>query len=441
MVRRHFIWIAVFLVCSLPAKGTPECTSQCQNRSKVVECVGRNLTRVPSSNKCQRVFSLILDNNWIDLKTGDFASFCGLDAVLSLNRNRIKIISPYAFRNLSKLEKLYLNENKLTNLSRYAFEGLTSLKRLSLSENKLAVIERGIFENLIGAEIFLLNDNVIQNIEVGSFTALRNLKQLELRSNRIEILLNHTFSGLSGLQELDLSNNIVRFMEFNAFRDLTSLNRLNLSRNRIVSVSAVYDLRLTVLDLSFNKVTNLNKDLNRRLTSQHQFAINVSNNSLICDCDIEPLYDWYRNQSSPEGGIAQCAAPPFLHGTPLTEISMQDVCSTNMDATSQTLWTTAAANSNDAMARPGLDEKTESSWTLPVMCVVLGLLGLLQVLLHQDYIVFPVCRTIPRATITPTRELGLWITFMDVNCDQLPPFSPALCPVHVHTSAYMERIA
>ncbi|XP_022109622.1 leucine-rich repeat transmembrane neuronal protein 4-like [Acanthaster planci] len=405
MLGIHLVWTSVFFISSLPiaetvrqgSSGEQRCTNKCKNQEKFLNCVNYDISQIPSATGCQKVFSLNLVGNRIEsLEKGAFASFSGLNRKLSLKRNGLSLLDSYAFANISKLETLELDENNIANLSNNTFEGLSGLKHLSLSSNRMVVIQRGFFESLISVEILLLGNNTIESIQSSAFEALRNLEKLDLSRNRIERLLDDTFSGLIKLRKLNMSHNFIWDLEINAFKDLTGLTELNLSYNKIVSLSAIHDLRLSVLDLSSNRITGINDYLNGQLQSQFEFVINVSNNPLHCDCSIQPLYLWYKDRAIVGGEIARCSTPAYLNATPLSEASSQDICPGYMPSTSQPPTTTfVEILLNDGIVRP--DEEPKFSYSTLLMGISLGLLCLVLVLVMSSA-VYRTYKRISRST-------------------------------------------
>lgn len=65
---------------------------------------------------------------------------------LTLSRNTISQILPYAFADLQDLHALHLDANRLTTLDDSHFQGLVNLRHLILANNQLHSIAEGAFQ-------------------------------------------------------------------------------------------------------------------------------------------------------------------------------------------------------------------------------------------------------------------------------------------------------
>lgn len=65
---------------------------------------------------------------------------------LTLSRNTISQIRPYAFADLQDLHALHLDANRLTVLDDSHFQGLVNLRHLILANNQLHSISEGAFQ-------------------------------------------------------------------------------------------------------------------------------------------------------------------------------------------------------------------------------------------------------------------------------------------------------
>ena len=65
---------------------------------------------------------------------------------LTLSRNTISQIRPYAFADLQDLHALHLDANRLTTLDDSHFQGLVNLRHLILANNQLHSISKGAFQ-------------------------------------------------------------------------------------------------------------------------------------------------------------------------------------------------------------------------------------------------------------------------------------------------------
>lgn len=71
---------------------------------------------------------------------------CFVQIHLTLSRNTISQIRPYAFADLQDLHALHLDANRLTTLDDSHFQGLVNLRHLILANNQLHSISEGAFQ-------------------------------------------------------------------------------------------------------------------------------------------------------------------------------------------------------------------------------------------------------------------------------------------------------
>jgi len=207
---------------------------------------------------------------------------------LHLESNGIVDIDVGAFRYLSSLETLNLDNNRIRLLNPGTFNGLTSLKVLTLAGNELYVVDVGLFsmQDVPMLVVLDLHDCRINDFEI---TNLKYLETINLTSNRLtsfpkfgEGLDNLTLVDLSsnGIRSLDnavlpypgptilhLSRNVIESLSnTSVFSRLSSssegyrLDELDLTANRIrvIEIGSLSALsRLTVLELSFNRLTRV----------------------------------------------------------------------------------------------------------------------------------------------------------------------------------------
>ncbi|XP_030003778.1 leucine-rich repeat and immunoglobulin-like domain-containing nogo receptor-interacting protein 1 [Sphaeramia orbicularis] len=131
---------------------------------------------------------------------------------------------------------LSLTKNKIKILVHQQFQALTHLQDLDLSDNILAVIEVEAFLGLHSLLSLHLAHNHLKIIPVGAFTGLPKLQMLDISSNEILVLLDFTFRDLAALQSLKAVENDLVFISRQAFSGLTSLQQLHLDGSNLTAV-------------------------------------------------------------------------------------------------------------------------------------------------------------------------------------------------------------
>ncbi len=166
--------------------------------------------------------------------------------ILNLSNNFIKSIDANLFGDLHHLNSLNLSNNKLVNITINTFNGLTRLNLLDLSFNQLKSFEVNnsglmklkclylnnnqltsikIIQNLINLESLYLDDNYI---EIYCFNGLFKLKWLTMQNNQIKSINLDSFQDLNSLEYLDLSFNFITYLEKNLFKNLSNLKKIRI---------------------------------------------------------------------------------------------------------------------------------------------------------------------------------------------------------------------
>ncbi|CAH0587140.1 unnamed protein product [Chrysodeixis includens] len=154
----------------------------------------------------------------------------------------------------------------------------------------------------------------------GSPTQITELKEIDL-SKLWTIVVSLNLSGnaistlsrelyLPNLQKLDLSRNQITLIESDAFYNMTSLQRLDLSYNQISNVYKEMFKGLTNLErliLSQNHISAMATGTFDHLIGLKQ--LDITDNPLVCDCDLLWVGDWSRNTSVKLVGNPKCAFP------------------------------------------------------------------------------------------------------------------------------------
>ena len=130
--------------------------------------------------------------------------------------------------------------------------------------------------NLVSCKLAGIDDNM--------FEGFKDLKVINLAQNELKELNKDLFSQLEELKWIDLSFNKVKSVE-KCFDKCKKLNFINLSHNQLTSITLNGLRELTDIDLSYNKLTRLDKQTFKgtvKLTS-----LNLSHNQIeVLDSDL-----------------------------------------------------------------------------------------------------------------------------------------------------------
>ncbi|XP_056118883.1 carboxypeptidase N subunit 2, partial [Rhinichthys klamathensis goyatoka] len=320
----------------------------------------------------------ISGNPSLALQGQAFASLANLTRLM-LNHNKISTLAARIFESLQKLEMLQLKGNGLLSLPGRPFHGLHNLLELDLSFNQIDSVPADVFQNNSLLRALSLQANMIPQLPAGIFSHLDHLEELNLRGNRIRELSADVFphslrklvlkkNDLAQLHPslfhklllvtyLDLSQNQLSELPANLFQNLISLKKLDLSENRITTLPGTVFKGLfgvKAIHLQKNNLSSLEEDLlkdqhgmeqlylsmNRLRRVPHglfddldfQCLVQLHGNPWRCDCGIQYLSDWIRNNLRNVEDVARvyCQAPEFIRGHSLVSVDEERlVCGKN----------------------------------------------------------------------------------------------------------------
>ncbi|XP_065358739.1 toll-like receptor 3 [Calliphora vicina] len=263
--------------------------------------------------------------------------FMGLEELqhLSLERNDIAVVPPFAlsgatqlktlslahniihdlhYRNLAglfELQVLDLSDNYLTKLTELSFPPLPKLERIDFRHNPIRYIfpatfwvmnqtqemffgsaETALelwgnqpFKKLNKLTILEINNVTIQTLDQNIFKDLTSLEKLRLRGQlgRVEF---DAFAGLSQLEELDLSNCHINDISMDAFIGCKNLKIINLSTNNISYIPpGLFDDQQSLEEIYLND--NQLKALPKTFFQQKRMLLaRLNNNPWKCSCDM-----------------------------------------------------------------------------------------------------------------------------------------------------------
>ncbi|XP_010006098.1 PREDICTED: leucine-rich repeat and fibronectin type III domain-containing protein 1-like protein [Chaetura pelagica] len=247
----------------------------CQNLSPsfTILCTKTGLLFVPPSIDRRTAELRLMDNFITTLRRKDFANMTNL-IHLTLSRNTISQIMPYAFFDLKGLHALHLDSNRLTYINEDHFKGLINLRHLILSNNQLSYISPGSL------------DDFIETIE-----------DLDLSYNNLVNVPWETIAKLSNVNTVSLDHNLIEFVPEGIFSNLHKLARLDMTSNKLKKIPP---------DPLFSRIPVYAKSKGSPLTS---LVLSFGGNPLHCNCELV----WLRRLTR-EDDLETCASPPELMG-------------------------------------------------------------------------------------------------------------------------------
>lgn len=249
------------------------CICQTLSPSFTILCTKTGLLFVPPSIDRQTAELRLMDNFITTLRRKDFANMTNL-IHLTLSRNTISQIMPYAFFDLKGLHALHLDSNRLTSINEDHFKGLINLRHLILSNNQLSDISPGSLDDFIDL-----------------------IEDLDLSYNNLVTVPWETIGSLSSVNTISLDHNLIEFVPEGIFSNLHKLARLDMTSNKLKKIPP---------DPLFSRIPVYAKRKGSPLSS---LVLSFGGNPLHCNCELV----WLRRLTR-EDDLETCASPPELMG-------------------------------------------------------------------------------------------------------------------------------
>ncbi|NXM46017.1 LFN1L protein, partial [Gymnorhina tibicen] len=269
--------VFLFFFFSAAAANPPPCPKRCscQNLSPsfTILCTKTGLLFVPPGIDRRTAELRLMDNFITTLRRRDFANMTQL-IHLTLSRNTISQIMPYAFSDLRGLHALHLDSNRLTAIGEEHFKGLINLRHLILSNNQLSFISPGSLDDF-----------------------LETIEDLDLSYNNLVDVPWATVAKLSNVNTVSLDHNLIESVPEGIFSNLHKLARLDMTSNKLKKIPP---------DPLFSRVPVYAKSKGSPLTS---LVLSFGGNPLHCNCELV----WLRRLTR-EDDLETCASPPELMG-------------------------------------------------------------------------------------------------------------------------------
>ncbi|XP_068215701.1 chondroadherin-like [Palaemon carinicauda] len=247
-------------------------------------------------SKLEKLQELRLEDNDINVVDSmAFGDCCRNLDILDLTRNLLTEIPTVSFFTLTNLTYLKLDGNKIEEIGKDAFSGLTKLNTLDLANNQIATVEENAFRKLQIRNLDL-QQNKLEGLTELSFAGLENVtKWIDLSYNNFTAIPTQTLTNFRYLRHLDLSYNEISLLEDNSFSGFGHhLRYIELNNNKLQSISldALQDLEsVQFLMLAHNNLTRLPRIIVNPVIDS-LFMLDLSDNPLICDCDLQWLKQW-----------------------------------------------------------------------------------------------------------------------------------------------------
>uniref|UniRef100_A0A673FSL0 Reticulon 4 receptor n=1 Tax=Sinocyclocheilus rhinocerous TaxID=307959 RepID=A0A673FSL0_9TELE len=243
-----------------------------------------------------------------------------------LQSNKLTVVRSTSFSSVHNLTVLWMYSNNISHIEAGAFYGLERLEELDIGDNgNLRIISPTAFRGLTKLHTLHLHRCGLSELPVGVFRGLFSLQYLYLQDNNLLALHDDTFLDLANLTYLFIHNNKIKVVTDHMLRGLINLDRLLLHQNRIIHVQqqAFNDLgKLTTLFLFFNNLTMLTGEAMNPLVSLQYLRLN--GNQWICDCRARPLWDWFKRFKGSSSEL-ECHLPTSLTGKDLKRLKSDDL--------------------------------------------------------------------------------------------------------------------
>ena len=263
------------------------------SHSPVVQCVNKNLTRVPSWIPSSITDLDLSRNPFLKLKEDSFLrfkslkklslSYCKLDKPIKipnsiqhidLRHNLLSMESASAI--FTKKKEFNILSIKISNNNLKLDGGLPvfprSVEFLDLGGNVLNAIHKNYFERFPNITHLYLQHNGILTIAKGAFDNLLKLKSIDLRSNRIQKLPRRIFQYNTNITYINIDwNNLTEIPDLTGIQRLDTL-RLMKNRVKIVNGHSLGVHDISFIDLSSNEVESFN------FTGIKYHSLNMANN-------------------------------------------------------------------------------------------------------------------------------------------------------------------
>lgn len=223
---------------------------------------------------------------------------------LTIKNSNLSDVHSDIFRRVSHLKHLFIF-NSIFSFSRkeQIFKYLNSLEHLEVKDTMLDVSN----DTLVGLDhlkTLVLSNNNLSNVQPGSFRHLTNLRKLDITSNKISSFETLPLCEIRDLDALNVSRNSISLLKVPDFHcrifteplDIKLNNQsytLNIKTNYQSLID--YGLRLTSIDLSYNKISTVGDILSnfkfvKKLRLEGNSLNQIKKLELLHLSDLEEIY-------------------------------------------------------------------------------------------------------------------------------------------------------
>ena len=121
--------------------------------------------------------------------------------------------------------ELYLDVNEITSIDSHRLEHLKSLTRLDLSNNKVSVLPPYVFANLTRLATLIVSYNKLQCVQENAFGGTAS-PQFLIKHSSTTLVKPSDCAGLANLRILSLHGNDISIIPEAAFSDTTAITHL-----------------------------------------------------------------------------------------------------------------------------------------------------------------------------------------------------------------------
>lgn len=208
---------------------------------------------------------------------------CGALLFVNMSYNAIEGVESNCFNQAFSLQKLDLSNNKIVSpIENIMFVNNNQLETLNFYNNSIKIVADDAFKHNSHLKNLNLQRNVLKGVISGKMLiGLQNVTSLDFFNQSITAIRDNAFSTLVNLVYLNLSSNSIEEIGKKAFTNSTSLNVLDISYNKVANLDFLNGslVNLTELYLNNNRIVKIGTDafINQPLMKK----LDLSNNRIV----------------------------------------------------------------------------------------------------------------------------------------------------------------